>query len=105
MTMSQLMTKVSLGVAVAGTLVMTLPSASQAAFGENRYYYQNDDSDGTAWDYYRGYFSNENTPSTDATQPRASTRAQRGQRRNAAEPAPAPAARPTCMVGADGGCR
>src|SRR5262245_14952840 len=100
MTLSQLMTRVSLGVALAGTVVMTLPSASYA-FGEHRYYYTNDDSDGTAWDYYRGYFSNENDSSAESTRPRETGRTQRAPRRNVTEPAQAPV-RPSCMVGSDG---
>src|SRR5262245_4708200 len=103
MKMSQLMTKVSLGVALAAAVLLTLPSASYA-FGEQRYYYSNDDSDGTAWDYYRGYFSNENDATTGSTRPRAQVQTQRTPRRNVAEPTNTPAA-PSCIVGTDGGCR
>src|SRR5262245_10424018 len=89
MNISQLITKVSLGVALAGTLAVALPSASYA-FGESRYYYSNDDSDGTVWDYYRGYFSNEKERSVETTRPRA--QAQRPSRRNATESTNTPAA-------------
>ena len=88
--MSQLMTKISLGIALAGILAAASPITSYA-FGEQRYYYSNDDSDGTAWDYYRGYFSNE-APSAQTTRPRAQTQTQRGSRRNAAAPGNTPAA-------------
>src|SRR4051794_30630458 len=88
MNMSQLMTKVFLGSALAGTLAVALPSASYA-FGDQRYYYGNDDSDGTAWDYYRGYFSNE---AVESTRPRAPAQTPRTSRRNAAGAANAPAA-------------
>ena len=85
MNISQLMTKVSLCVALVGTVIVILPSASYA-FGEHRYYYQNDDSDGTAWDYYRGYFSNDDASSSgQATRPRARTQTQRTSRRGAVE--------------------
>lgn len=104
MKLSQLMTKVSLGVALAGIVAVTLPSASYA-FGEHRYYYSNDDADGTVWDYYRGYFSNEHDATPEAARPRASTRTNNAApRRNATTPARSQE-RPTCMVGADGGCR
>ena len=65
MKMSQLMTKVSLGVVLAGTLAVMTPSASYA-FGEHQYYFQNEESDGTAWSYYRGYFSNESDPAVES---------------------------------------
>jgi hypothetical protein len=105
MKMSHLMTKVSLGVALAGTLAVAMPSASYA-FGEHQYYYANDDADGTVWDYYRGYFSNDSDSTRDAARPRAQTRSNNNTapRRNATTPSRSQD-RPSCMVGSDGGCR
>ena len=102
MKMNQLMTKVSLGVVLAGTLAVMTPSASYA-FGEHQYYFQNEESDGTAWSYYRGYFSNESDPAVESTQPRAQTRTQRTPRRGVAEPTHTPAR--SCMVESNGSCR
>ena len=106
MKLSQLMTRVSLGVALAGGFAVTLPSASYAEFGEHQHYYSNDDSDGTAFSYYRGYFSNENEQAGQATRPqqpqaRANSRAPR---RNAAEPTQAPSRAP-CQAQWNGSCQ
>ena len=57
MKMSQLMTRVSLGVALAGGFAVTLPSASYA-FGEQQHYYDSEYEPGSAFSYYKGYFDN-----------------------------------------------
>ena len=105
MKISQLITKVSLGVALAGTVAVTMPSASYA-FGEHQYYYANDDADGTVWDYYRGYFSNDNDSSHEAARPRAQTRSNNNTapRRNATTPSRSQERAP-CLIQSDGGCR
>ena len=110
MNMSQLMTKVSLGVVLAGALAVSLPTASYA-FGEQQqqqqqHYFDNDGEPGSTLSYYKGYFSNESEPATRPTQRQqepARTNS-RAPRRTATDPAQ-PADRPSCMFGADGGCR
>jgi hypothetical protein len=104
MTLSQVMTKVSLGVAVAATLAVTVPSASYAFGDQDHYYSSNSEDPGSVWSNYRGYFSNENDPTVRATRPHAQVRANRSPRGVATEPTHAPE-RPACMVGPDGGCR
>ena len=104
MTLSQLMTKVSLGVALVGALAVALPTASHA-FGEQQYYYSPDE-DGSTFSYYRGYFSNDSEHATRQTQRQqgpARTN-NRAPRRDNTEPTQAQE-RPSCMVGTDGGCK
>ena len=105
MNMSQLMTRVSLGVALAGGLAVTLPSVSYAAFGEHEHYYGDDGEPGSTFSYYKGYFSNDSDPATRTPRPQAQDRTNsRAPRRNATEPTQAPS-KPSCMVGAYGGCQ
>jgi len=103
--MSQLMTTVSLGVALAGALAVTLPSASYA-FGEHEHYYDSENEPGSAWSYYKGYFTNDSDSATRATRPQAQERTNsRAPRRNATtEPSQVPS-KPSCMVSAYGACQ
>ena len=73
MKLRQLMTRVSLGVALAGGFAVTLPSASYA-FGEHEHYYDNEFEPGSAWSYYKGYFTSESDPATRTTRPQAQER-------------------------------
>jgi len=102
--MSQLMTKVSLGVALAGALAVTLPSASYA-FGEHEHYYDSENEPGSTWSYYKGYFSNDSTGQATRPQQQQERTNSRAPRRNATtEPSQVPT-KPSCMVGAYGGCQ
>jgi hypothetical protein len=104
MKLSQLMTRVSLAVALAGGLAVTLPSVSYAAFGEHQYY-NSDEEPGSAFSYYKGYFSNDSEQAGQATRPQAQERTNsRAPRRNATEPTQAPS-KPSCLVDAYGACR
>jgi hypothetical protein len=105
MKLSQLLTNVSFGLAVAGALAVMSPVASQA-FDGHKYYYQPDD-DGALWSYYPGYFSSgpADQATNEDTRTRGQSSAQNSNHRKTATQARPQQHQPNCTSDSEQGCR
>jgi len=103
MKLRQLMTRVSLGVALAGGFAVALPSASYA-FGEQQHYYDSENEPGSAFSYYKGYFDNSQSGQATRQQEPQARGNSRTPRRNVTEPTQGEGQK-QCMRGAYGGCQ
>lgn len=106
MNLSQLMSRVCLGVVLAGTLAVTLPASSYAFDGQRYFYTNNSEDPGSVWEYYPGYF-NGDPPGGYGVHEDTRARAQApNQPRSNARVQAAPQERvQQCQVQWNGGCR
>jgi len=108
MNLKSLMTRISLGVALAGALAVTLP-ASSYAFDGQRYFYSNPSEDpGSVWDFYPGYFNGDSLGGYgvhEDTRARAQATPRNQPRGNAGAQAAPQERVQQCQVQWNGGCR